>query len=115
MKINPDSPDFQTRIDPSTTPSKAGKAFGDTLTSKTQPNVGTSNTQPLSAAVQSVSKQDLADPIKANAAIDRAVQEMMDREFSGMCTPDREHVAEWLRSDPMIRAALLNRLISLAN
>src|SRR5690242_12851505 len=115
MKINPDSPDFQTRIDPAATPSKTGKAFGETLTSKTQPNVGTSNAQPLSTVVRSVSKQDLTDPTKANAAIDRAVQEMMEREFSGMCAPDREHVAEWLRSDPMMRAALLNRLISLAN
>ena len=115
MKINPDSPDFQTRVDPATTPSKAGKSFNDTLTSKSQPSVAMSNVEPLTAAAQGVSKQDLTDPIKANAAIDRAVQEMMEREFSGMCTPDRERVAEWLRSDPTMRAALLNRLTSLSN
>ncbi|MBV8810944.1 MAG: hypothetical protein JO033_19925 [Acidobacteriaceae bacterium] len=115
MKINPDSPDFQRQIDSATTPSKTGKAFYETLASKSQPNVATSNAQALAAAVQGISKHDLTDPVKANAAIDRAVQEMMEREFGGMCTADREHVAAWLRSDPMMRSALLQGLMSVAN
>jgi len=110
MKINPDSPDFQRQIDPATTPSQPGKAFGDTLVSKSQANVGASTP----AGAQGISKQDLADPAKANAAIDRAVQDLMEKEFGGMCAPDREQVATWLRNDPTIRAALLQRLTSLA-
>ncbi len=108
MKINPDSPDFQRQIDSPTTPSQTGKAFVDTLASKTQPLACPP------AAAQGISKQDLADPVKANAAIDRAVQDLMEKEFGGMCTPDRERVAAWLRSDPMMRAAVLQRLLSLA-
>ena len=114
MKINPDSPDFQTQLDPATTPSKTGKAFGDTLTGKTQPNVEASGAERLAAA-QSVNKADLADPVKADVAIDQAVKEMMEKEFGGMCAPDREHVAAWLRSDPIVRDALLKRLTSLAS
>lgn len=109
MKINPDSPDFQRQIDSATTPSQTGKAFGDTLASKTRPNVGEFNP----VAAQGISKQDLADPAKANAAIDRAVQDLMEKEFGGMCAPDREQVASWLRSDPTMRTALLQRLTSL--
>ncbi len=111
MKINPDSPDFQRQIDSATGASKTGKA----LASRNQPNVATSNAQALAAAVQGISKEDLTDPVKANAAIDRAVQEMMEREFGGMCTADREHVAAWLRSDPLMRSALLQGLMSVAN
>lgn len=109
MKINPDSPDFQRQIESATTPSQTGKVFGDTLASKAQSNVGVSN----SAAAQGISKQDLADPAKADAAINRAVQDLMEKEFGGMCAPDREQVGAWLRNDPMVRAALLQRLTSL--
>lgn len=112
MKINPDSPDFQRQIDSTTISPQTGKAFGETLTSKSQPNAATANTQGPTASAQVLSKQDLADPVKANAAINRAVQELMEKEFGGMCTPDREQVAAWLRSDPMMRAALLQRLTS---
>ena len=108
MKINPDSPGFQRQIDSATTPPQTGNPFGDTLTSKAQPNVGISNP----AVAQEISKQDLLDPARANAAIDRAVRDLMDKEFGGMCAPDREQVAAWLRSDPTMRAALLQRLTS---
>lgn len=111
MKINPDSPDFQQRLESTKTLPQTGKAFGETLTSKSQPNLATGNTQ---APIQALSKQDLADPVKANAAIDRAVQELIEKEFGGMCAPDCEQVAAWLRSDPIIRAALLQSLASLA-
>lgn len=114
MKINPDSPDFQQPLESTKSLPQTGKAFGETLTSKSQPNVATSNTPAPIASVQALSKQDLADPVKANAAIDRAVQELIEKEFGGMCAPDRERVAAWLRSDPMMRAALLQRLTSLA-
>lgn len=105
MKINPESPDFQRQVDSATTPSQTGKVFGETLAAKTQP------TAPA-GATQGVGKQDLADPAKVNAAIDHAVQDLMDKEFGRMCAPDREQVAAWLRSDPMMRAALLQRLTS---
>jgi hypothetical protein len=105
MKINPNSPDFQHQAESPAAPSKGGEAFGDTLISKTQPNVATGNSPALS-------KQDAADPVKVNAAIHQAVQQLIDREFGGMCTPDRERVAAWLGSDPMMRAALLERLTS---
>ncbi|HEX4772176.1 MAG TPA: hypothetical protein VH351_15175 [Bryobacteraceae bacterium] len=109
MKINPDSPDFQRQVESTTTPPKSGTAFGETLTSKTQPTVATGNT-PVPAA--KLSKQDSTDPVKVNAAIHLAVQELIEKEFGGMCTPDRERIAAWLRSDPMMRAALLQRLTS---
>ncbi len=109
MKINPDSPDFQQPLESTKTVPQTGKAFGEALTSKSQPNVAPGNTEAPNASVQALSKEDLADPVKANAAIDRAVQELMEKNFDGMCTPDREQVAAWLRSDPMIRAALLQR------
>ncbi len=115
MKINPDPPDSQPQIDSATTSSQTGKAFGNKLTSKSQPSGGTSNTEALTAAAEGVSKRDLADPIKAKAAVDRAVHEMLEREFGGMSTLDRERVAAWLRSDPIVSAALLKRLISLAH
>jgi hypothetical protein len=113
MKINPDSPDFQRQIDSTTTPSQTGKVFGETLASKSQPNAAAPGAQALNAA-QGINQQDLADPIKANAAIDRAIQELMEKEFGGMCVADREQVGAWLRSDPIIRAALLQRLTSSA-
>ncbi len=114
MKINPDSPDFQQPVESTKTVPQTGKAFGETLTSKIQPNVAPAITQAPIAPAEALSKQDLADPVKANAAIDRAVQELIEKEFGAMCTPDREQVAAWLRSDPMMRAALLQRLTSLA-
>ena len=112
MKINPDSPEFQHKIESTTSSPQIGKTFGETLTSKAQPNLAMGNTQTPTAPAQGLSQQDLADPVKVNAAIDRAVQELMEKEFGGMCPPDREHVAAWLRSDPMMRAALLQRLTS---
>ena len=115
MKVNPDSPDFRQQVESTITPSRTGNAFGEFLTSKTNPpNVAPDNTRALTSSIQGLSKQDLADPVKANAALDRAVQELMEKEFGGMCAPDREQVAAWLRSDPMMRAALLQRLTSLA-
>ena len=105
MKINPDSPDFERQIDSTTAPSQTGKTFGDALVSKAQPNAPATQTPALT-------KQDLADPAKANAAVDYAVQELMDNEFGRMCAPDREQVAAWLRSDPTMRAALLQRATS---
>ena len=114
MKINPDSPDFQRHIDAATTSSPTGKSFADTLTSKSQPSSAGPNIHPFSAAAEGVSKQDLTDPVKTNAAIDRAVRGIMEREFSAMCTSDRERVAAWFSSDPIMRAAVLNHLMSLA-
>ena len=113
MKINPDSPDFQRHIDSATTSPLPGKSFADTLTSKSQPDSAASNIHPFTAAAEGVSKQDLTDPVKANAAIHRAVQGIIEREFSGMCASDREQVAAWLSRDPIMRAAVLNHLMSL--
>ena len=112
MKINPDSPDFQPEVESPATPPGSGKAFGDTLTSKAQQKVAEGNTQVSAAPSQGLSKQDLADPAQVNSAINRAVQDLIEKEFGGMCTPDRERVADWLRGDPMMRAALLQRLTS---
>jgi hypothetical protein len=114
MKINPDSPDFQRHIDSATTSSPTAKSFADTLTSKSQPSSAVSNIHPFTAAAEAVSRQDLTDSVKANAAIDRAVQGIMEREFSAMCTSDRERVAAWLSRDPIMRAAILNHLMSMA-
>jgi hypothetical protein len=112
MKINPDCPDFQPQIESTPISRQTGKAFGETLTSKTQPNVAAGGAQAPTGSIQGLSRQDLADPVKANAAIDHAIQELMEKEFGAMCTPDREQVAAWLRSDPMMRDALLQRLTS---
>ncbi|MBV9158197.1 MAG: hypothetical protein JO097_18170 [Acidobacteriaceae bacterium] len=114
MKINPDSPDFLRHVDSPTTSSPTGKPFIEAFTSRNQPASAASDIHPFTAAVQGVSKQDLADPARANAAIDRAVHAMMDREFSGMSISDREHVAAWLIKDPIMRGAVLNHLLSLA-
>jgi len=100
MKINPDSPDFEGRIESTTPTQQPGKPFLDSLTSKTAPNI----------PAQALSKQDLTDPAKVNAAVDRAVHDLMQQEFAGICAPDREHVAAWLRNDPLVRAALMQRL-----
>ena len=108
MKINPDSPDFQPQVEPPATPG-SGKAFGDTLTSKAQQKVAEGSTQVPAAPNQGISRSDLANPAQVNLALDRAVQDLIEKEFGGMCTPDRERVADWLRSDPMMRAALLQR------
>jgi hypothetical protein len=114
VKISPDSPDFRKQIDPATTSSSTAKPFVDALASKSQPDPAASRIHPFTAAAEGVSKQDLADPVKADAAVDRAVQGMIQREFGGMCTLDRERVVAWLSSDPIMRAAVLNRLMSLA-
>lgn len=108
MKINPESPDFQQRLESATPSSKTGKAFAEALTSK---NVA-GGTQATTDPAHALTKDDLADPVKADAAVHRAVEELIEKEFAGMCTPDREHVSAWLRSDPMMRAALLQRLTS---
>ncbi|MBV8069017.1 MAG: hypothetical protein JO270_03880 [Acidobacteriaceae bacterium] len=112
MKVNPDSPDFQPPIESTTTASQTGKTFGETLTSKSQPNAAAGASETPAAPLERLSKEDLTDPVKVNAAIDRAVQDLLQSEFGRMCAPDREQVAAWLRSDPMIRAALLQRMIS---
>lgn len=110
MKINPDSPDFERQVDSTKTPSQTGKVFSETLASGAQQPNAAAGAPPLAA--RGLTTRDLADPVKADTAIDRAVQELMENEFGGMCAPDREHVAAWLRSDPLIRSALLQRLTS---
>jgi hypothetical protein len=115
MKINPDSPDFQNRIDSTSAPAKDDKAFASSLGTKGPSADATSNTQPLAGIAQTLSKADLTDPSKANTAIHQAVNEIMDREFSGMQAPDRDRVASWLRGDPVIREALLKQLTALAS
>lgn len=112
MKINPESPNSPRQIESTTDLSRSGKPFGETLTSKTPPNVSVSGLQPSAESTQGLSQKDMADPAKVEAAIDQAVQNLLKKEFGGMCEPDREHVASWLRSDPMVRTALLQRLTS---
>ena len=111
MKINPESPNSSRQTESTTDLSRSGKTFGDTLTSKTPANVPATTVLP-SDSTKGLSQKDMADPAKVEAAIDGAVQDLLKKEFGGMCKPDREHVASWLRSDPMVRAALLQRLTS---
>ncbi len=111
MKINPDSPDFRSRIDSTAAPSKGTGSFGETLASKVQSGAAA---QPLADLAQGLTKTDLSDPAKADASVHQAVHEIIDKEFSGMCAPDREKLAAWLGSDPMMREAILRRLTSLA-
>jgi hypothetical protein len=115
MKINPDSPDFQNRVDNTSGPAKGDKAFAASLGTKGPSAAATSSTQPLAGIAQGFSKADLTDPAKANTAIHQAVNEIMDREFSGMQPPDRERVASWMRGDPVIRETLLKQLTALAS
>jgi hypothetical protein len=112
MKINPESPNPPRQSESTKDLNRSGKTFGDTLTSKTPPNVSASALQTSAESVKGLSQKDLADPAKVEAAIDQAVQDLLKNEFGGMCKPDREHIASWLRSDPMVRAALLQRLSS---
>lgn len=115
MKINPDSPEFQNRVDSTSGPAKGDKAFTTSLGTKSPSAAATSSTQPLAGIAQSLSKADLTDPAKANAAIHQAVNEIMDREFPGVQPPDRERVASWMRGDPVVREALLKQLTALAS
>jgi hypothetical protein len=114
MKINPNSPDFQTNLD-ATKPAESGKAFAEKLISKASLNTASLNNPSLAAAIEGLSKQDLADPAKANAAVVRAVQGMMQREFPAMSAPERDQVTGWLSRDPILRDALLKQLMSVAS
>jgi hypothetical protein len=115
MKINPDSQNIQNRIDAVTPLTETSSPFGVALAAKIQQLGGAPNATPLTSIAQAVTKADLADPSKADAILDHAVQAIIDKEFGNMRTPDRQQVAAWLHSDPVMRQALLKHITSLAS
>jgi hypothetical protein len=112
MKINPDSLNGPNRADSLSEPSKAEKAFKDIVTAQTGQTMGS---QPLANVAQAFTKTELTDPAKADVIVQQAVHEMMGREFGAMRQPDREQVAKWLSSDPLVRETMLRYVRSLAS
>jgi len=115
VKINPDSPNAPDRLDPATAPARTEKAFGDTLAANVRQSAGLSDAKPLAGVAGAFSKAEVGDPAKADSIVGRAVHEIVNREFGKMCPPDRELVAAWLGSDPIVREALLKHITSLAS
>jgi len=115
MKIDPNSLDRSNRIDSTGPAARTDKTFKDALAAKAGQTSKAADAQPLAGVAQSYTKADLADPAKADAIVDHAVREIMDREFGNMRTPDREQVAAWLRADPVMREAMLKHIRSLAS
>lgn len=112
MKINADSPNGPERIESTSETTRAEKAFKDSLVGKTGQTAGA---PPLASVAQAFSKGELTDPAKADAIVDQAVHELMGREFGAMRQLDREQVAKWLSSDPLMRETMLKYVRSLAS
>jgi len=108
MKINPNMPPDQSRR-PNTDQEihQSEKAFP----SPDRAQALKAGDPALSAAFRAqFTPADLQSPGKIDAAVDWAVNQIVERDFGAIRPLDRQAIASWMRKDPVLRGAILNYL-----